>query len=74
MQTEGSVPYTPPRPLYPATNESSPRPPKLLNLLSNIILHGDLIPSDFLSKILYAFLFSTILATCPAHLIVLGSN
>jgi hypothetical protein len=32
-------------------------------------LHRGLFPSDFPTNVLYAFLFSTIRPTCPAHLI-----
>jgi hypothetical protein len=34
-------------------------------------LHGSLFPSGFLTNILHAFLFPTIRATCPVHLILL---
>jgi hypothetical protein len=46
----------------------------ILILLTHLCLglHGNLFPTVFLTKVLYAFLFSRIRATCPALLIILN--
>jgi hypothetical protein len=39
---------------------------------SSMELVTSLIPSDFLTNILYAFLITSVHASCPAHLILFG--
>jgi hypothetical protein len=63
---------------YPDSGESGPHPHIILFQINfNIILPSSqglpscLYPSSFLSKILYAFLFSPMCATFTAHLILL---
>jgi hypothetical protein len=63
---------------YPEPNQSNRYHPILSPKIHFNIVHylrlglpNDLFPSAFPSNILYAFLFSTIRATCPTHLILL---
>jgi hypothetical protein len=77
MEPEGSLPclqepFTGP---YPEPDQSSPYHPiqSILMLCTHLRLglRNGLFPSGFPTNILYAFLFSPIRATHPAHLISL---
>jgi fumarate reductase subunit D len=79
MEPEGSLPYSqePSTGPCPEQNQSMPSHPISLKLILILPTHrplglpNGLFPSDFLSDILYTFLFSTIRATFPVHLILL---
>jgi hypothetical protein len=67
-----------PEDLLPCSQEPStgpyPEPDQLVLILSSHLrlgLPSDLFPSGFVTKILYAFLLSSLCATYPAHLILL---
>jgi hypothetical protein len=78
MEPEGSLPCSQETStgLYPEPDQSNPYPSHPLSLRSILILFTHLrlglpsvlLPSGFPTNNLYAFLFSPILATYPAHL------
>jgi hypothetical protein len=81
MEPESSLPFSqePSTRPCPEPDRSSPYYP-ILSLLRSILvlsihlrlgLPSALFPSGFPTNILYAFVFSLIRATCPAHLILL---
>jgi hypothetical protein len=45
----------------------------ILSTHLRLVLHSDVLPSSFLTKILYLLLLALMCATCPAHLVLLIS-
>jgi hypothetical protein len=68
MKPQGSLPRSqePSTGPYPEPNQSNPYNFNIIYPL-RLGLPSGLFPSGFSTNILYAFLFSPICATCPAH-------
>jgi hypothetical protein len=81
MEPEGSLPCLkePSIDIYPEQHQSNPYNPHPIPLRSILLLSTHLCPglpsgpflSSFHTNMLYAFLFASISATCPAHFIFL---
>jgi hypothetical protein len=70
---QGSLPWSQEPAIFPylESNKSSPNPPVIfLKILFNSILPSISFHSEFIAKILYAFLLSSIRTTCPVYVIL----